>query len=145
VIKPFLDFLRSFDALWAHNMMAIMLDPRFNALWIVESLVVHRNVIRLTSKYDDKIVIMLLMVCFEQLNLSIVVVVTTTNDEKLELEENMFRIGASIEEYSQALVTTKLSLFRKFSISSSACANLVIWWHMHEGQFPNGFSCKTYS
>jgi len=92
-------------------MMAIMLDPHFNALWIVESLVVRKNAIRLASKYDDKIVILLLMVCFEQLNLSIVVVVTTTNDEKLELEENMFGMGASIKEYSQALVTTKLSLF----------------------------------
>jgi hypothetical protein len=97
-------------------MMAIMLDPCFNVLWIVESLVVRRNAIRLTFKYDDKIVILLLMVCFEQLNLSIVVVVTTTNDEKLELEENMFGMEASIEEYSQALITTELSLFKKFYI-----------------------------
>jgi hypothetical protein len=65
VIKPFLDFLRSFDALWAHNMMAIMLDPCFNALWIVENLVGHMNAIKLTFKYDDKIVIPLLMVRFE--------------------------------------------------------------------------------
>ncbi len=76
------------------NMMAIMLDPCFNALWIAESLVGCRNAIKLASKYDDKIVILLLMVCFERLNLSIVVIVTTTNDEKLELEENMFEMGA---------------------------------------------------
>jgi hypothetical protein len=55
------------------------------------------------------------------------IVVTTTNGEKLKLEENMFRMGALIEESSQALVTAKLFLFRKFSISSSACANPLTW------------------
>jgi hypothetical protein len=38
VIKPFLDFLRSFDAQQVHNMMVIKLDTHFKALWIVESL-----------------------------------------------------------------------------------------------------------
>ncbi len=101
------------------------------------------NAIRLASKYDDKIVILLLMVCFERLNLSIVVIVTTTNDEKLELEQNMFEMGVSVEESSQTLVTAELSLLKKFYVSSSACANPLTWWHMHEGQFPNvGFLAK---
>ncbi len=37
IIKPFLEFLRSFDAQHAHNMMAIMLDPHFKALRIVKT------------------------------------------------------------------------------------------------------------
>jgi hypothetical protein len=57
VIKPFLDFLRFFDALQGHNMIAIMLDPCFKALNIVESLVGCENVIILTFEYDVKIVI----------------------------------------------------------------------------------------
>jgi hypothetical protein len=65
VIKPFLDFLRSFDAQQVHNMMVIMLDTHFKALRIVESLVGCRNAIRLTFEYDAKFVILLLMVCFE--------------------------------------------------------------------------------
>jgi hypothetical protein len=39
VIKLFLEFLRSFDVGQAHKMVAIMLDPRFKALCIVENLV----------------------------------------------------------------------------------------------------------
>jgi len=39
LIKPFLEFLKSFDATQAHNMMVIMLDPSFKALRIVENLV----------------------------------------------------------------------------------------------------------
>jgi hypothetical protein len=49
-------------------MMAIMLDPCFKTLHIVENLVGHENVILLTSKYDIKVVIPLLMVCFDLLN-----------------------------------------------------------------------------
>ncbi len=65
VIKPFLEFLRSFDVRQAHNMMAIMLDPRFKALHIVENLVGCENAIQLTFKYDVKVVVPLLMVCFD--------------------------------------------------------------------------------
>jgi hypothetical protein len=43
VNKPFLDFLRSFDALQVHNMMVIMLNPCFKALCIVKSLVGCEN------------------------------------------------------------------------------------------------------
>jgi len=57
VIKHFLDFFRFFDALQCHNMIAIMLDPCFKALRVVESLVGCGNIIILTFKYDAKIVI----------------------------------------------------------------------------------------
>jgi hypothetical protein len=62
VITPFLDLLRSFDAKYVHNMMAIMLDPHFKALWIVEGLVGCGNAIKLAFEYDAKVVILLLMV-----------------------------------------------------------------------------------
>jgi len=90
VIKPFLDFLRSFDAQQVHNMMLIMLDTHFKALQIVESLVGCRNAIRLTFEYDAKVVILLLMVCFEWLNPIAIASATTTNVVRLEFEEDMF-------------------------------------------------------
>jgi len=46
VIKKRLKFLRSFVMGQAHNMMAIMLDPCFKALCIVENLVGHKNAIQ---------------------------------------------------------------------------------------------------
>ncbi len=55
----------------------------------------------MAPKYDVKVVIPLLMVCFDQLNLiantSIVVVVNVAGSK---FEENMFGVGASIEESS---------------------------------------------
>jgi hypothetical protein len=81
-------------------MMAIMLDPHFKALWIVEGLVGCGNVIRLTSKYDAKVVIPLLMVCFEWLNPNTIGVITTIDDVRLELEKYIFGVGTSIEKSS---------------------------------------------
>jgi hypothetical protein len=49
-------------------MLAIMLDPHFKSLQIVENYVGHGVAICLASKYDTKTMIPLLMFCFDQLN-----------------------------------------------------------------------------
>ncbi len=56
------------------------------------------NVIKLASKYNDKIVILLLMVCFEYLNPSTITIVVVVDDVGLELEKNMFGPGALIDQ-----------------------------------------------
>jgi hypothetical protein len=78
------------------------------------------------------------MVCFDWLNLVVgTSVIATIDVVGPQFEENMFGVGVSIEESSQALVTRELYLFRRLSIPSLA------WWRMHEGQFPNvGFLAK---
>jgi hypothetical protein len=49
-------------------MLALMLDPHFKSLRVVESFVGHGNVIHLTTKYDVKKVILLLMIFLDHLN-----------------------------------------------------------------------------
>jgi hypothetical protein len=94
VIKPFLEFLKSFDAQYVHNMMAIMLDPRFKVSHIMEYLVGSGNLIRLVSKYDVKVVIPFSMAYFDQLNLTTTsYVALEVNVVKLKIEENMFGVG----------------------------------------------------
>jgi hypothetical protein len=112
-------------------MMAIMLDPSFNPLQIVKSLVGHENVIRLTSEYDAyKVTIPLLIMCFERLNLNTIAYATTIDDARLEFEENIFGVGALIGKSFRTLVTRK---FRRKFISSFACGDPLTWWCMHEG------------
>ncbi len=81
----------------AHNMTAIMLDPRFKALRIMANLVRRRNAIRLAFEYDVKVVVPLLMVCFDRLNpiasTSVIVAIDATGPK---LEENMFRLGLQL-------------------------------------------------
>ncbi len=89
-----MEFLKSFDAQHAHNMMIIMLDPCFKVSHIMEYLVGSGNVIWLVSKYDVKVVIPFFMACFDQLNLTTTPsVVVEVDVVRLELEENMFGVG----------------------------------------------------
>ncbi len=75
VFKRFLEFLKAFDFCQVHNMLALMLDPCFKSLWVVESFVGHGNVIHLVVEYDVKEVIPLSMTLLDQLNFIIEAVV----------------------------------------------------------------------
>jgi hypothetical protein len=117
-------------------MMAIMLDPHFKSLHIVEDLLGHGNAIQLATKYDAKFVILLLMVYFERMNPIVVnayIVTTTIDVVGEEFEENMFGVEASIEESSRALVIGKLFLFRRLYVLPSTCVDPFTWRHIHEG------------
>ncbi len=65
MIRPFLLFLKTFVLHNIHNMFAIMLDPCFKTLRIVKNYVGHGVVIHFVSKYDAKVMIPLLIVCFD--------------------------------------------------------------------------------
>jgi hypothetical protein len=56
----------------------------------------------------------------------------------LNLEENMFGVGTSIEESSLTQVNGKKKLFKRLlPIAPFACADALIWWCIHKGQFLN--------
>jgi hypothetical protein len=79
-------------------MLALMLNPCFKSLWVVENYVVHGN---FTIEYDVKEFISLFMTIFERLNPIVQArVVAPINGSTFEDENektNMFNIGACIE------------------------------------------------
>jgi hypothetical protein len=50
-------FLELFDFHQVHNMLALMLDPCFKSLWVLDNYGGHKNAIRLTIEYDVKKII----------------------------------------------------------------------------------------
>ncbi len=68
LFKHFLKNLKAFHSRQVHNMLALMLDPHFKSLQVVESFVGYDNVIHLTIEYDVKKVIPLSMIILDQLN-----------------------------------------------------------------------------
>jgi len=71
-------------------MMAIMLDPCFKSLHIVKKLVGCGNVIWLAFEYDVKVVVFVLMVCFDRLNpITIASIVATFNLVKSKFEKKL--------------------------------------------------------
>jgi hypothetical protein len=63
-----LQFLRVFDSCRVHNMLALMLDPCYKSLWVVENYVGRGNAIRLACEYDMKKFISFMMTIFDKLN-----------------------------------------------------------------------------
>ncbi len=65
------------------------------------------------------------MVCFGWLSPTAItfIVIVDILGPKFELEENMFSVGTSIEEFFRALVIGELSLFNMLFIPSFVCTN----------------------
>jgi hypothetical protein len=49
----------------------------------------------------------------------------------------MFELEASCEEFSQALIIRKSSLFKRLSITFVACEDPLAWWYNQKRQFLN--------
>jgi hypothetical protein len=50
---------------------------------------------------------------------------------------NMFSVGASMGEFTWALVIGEMFLFQRLAIFPSMCTNPLAWWKTHEGRFLN--------
>ncbi len=99
VLKLFLEF----DSLQVHDMLALLLDPCFKSLHVVESFARCGNAIFLAIEFDVKEVIPILMIVFYQLNLIVDAIITPCDELVLQIEEkdgNMFGVGTSMEESS---------------------------------------------
>jgi hypothetical protein len=71
VLQPFLDFCDKFDASMAHNMLALMLDPRFKTLKCVTNLIGRDKAQVIMNEYDSKILIPMLAMVFKCINPSL--------------------------------------------------------------------------
>jgi hypothetical protein len=54
VLNSFLSFLKKYENKKAHNMISLMLDPRFKTLHIVSSFVGRKQGVALVEEYDRK-------------------------------------------------------------------------------------------
>ncbi len=68
MLKPFLAFLKSYDANQVHNILVMMLYLRFKHLLVVKNYVGQGNAIHFAYEYDAKVVIPHHMIFFHQLN-----------------------------------------------------------------------------
>ncbi len=55
----------------------------------------------------------------------------------IEKYNNIFGVGASMEESSHVVVVGELSLFMRLLVSPITCFDRLAWWRIHETPFPN--------
>ncbi len=68
VLDSFLSFLKKYENKKAHNMISLMLDPRFKSLRIVPSFVGKEQGVVLVQEYDRKSLYPMLVKCHEHLH-----------------------------------------------------------------------------
>jgi hypothetical protein len=68
VLDSFLSFLKKYENRKAHNMISLMLDPRFKSLRIVSSFVGREQGVALVEEYDRKSLYPMLVKCHEHLH-----------------------------------------------------------------------------
>jgi hypothetical protein len=109
-----------------------MLDPCFKSLQIVENYVGFGATIRLASKYDSKIVIPLLMACFDPLNPSSQDVRLLLMCSILNLKKKKVICLVLEHPWKNPLMILLLErTFKKFKrlfIPASTCVDLLSWW-----------------
>jgi hypothetical protein len=64
ILVPFLAFASAYIVAKVHNMLELMLDPRFKSLDISKAFVGRAKVIHMVAKYDTKSLMLLLMATF---------------------------------------------------------------------------------
>jgi hypothetical protein len=82
---PFLAFTFSYNASKAHNMLALMLDSHFKSFDVVKVFVGWAKVIQIVVKYDNKVLLPLLVVAFHFLHPTIdgLIEATPINDDSI--------------------------------------------------------------
>jgi hypothetical protein len=68
VLDSFFSFLKKYENKKAHNMIFLMLNPRFKNLCIVSSFVGREQGVALVEEYDRKSLYLVLVKCHEHLH-----------------------------------------------------------------------------
>ncbi len=124
-------------------MFVLMIGPRFKSLKVVENYVGHGACIHLVGKYDVNAIFPFLVIVFEVINSVVqacVIEVVGYVDgfgDSIEENNNIFSVGASMEESSCALIFGELFLFMTLYVTHATCVDTLVWWRIHETQFPN--------
>jgi hypothetical protein len=66
VLRPFLYFLYSFNPIKAHNMVILMLDPRFEDLSLMVNCVGHFFTIKIAIAYDIEFFLPTLKILYQK-------------------------------------------------------------------------------
>jgi hypothetical protein len=95
-----------------------MFDPRFKSLKVVKNYVGCGVYIRVVVKYGANAIILLLMTMFEVLNLIVLAcaIEVIRFGDFIKRYNNIFGVGAFMEESSSAFVVGELSLFKRLFV-----------------------------
>ena len=133
VMKPFLRFSLQFVADRAHNMLSLMLDPRFKGLEYVIQYMGVAAAKQVVEDYDRKILIPYLVKVHKFLNPGDSPATTLDHAPS----NILFGAPASAEEACEGILIAELSLFRRLTIVHPEAEEPLTWWKLNASRFPS--------
>jgi hypothetical protein len=100
VLNFFLSFLKKYEERKAHNMLSLMLDPRFETLHLVSSLISCEQGKVIVEKYDKKSLFPMLLKCYYHLH-PFVESKRGVVDQRVEEDKSLNIFEMTIAEVSQ--------------------------------------------
>jgi hypothetical protein len=110
--------LRKYEERKAHDMLSLMLDPRFKTLRLVSSLIGHEQNKAIVKKYDKKSLFPILLKCYYHLHPLVeyergVVYQRIEEDRSLDI----FEMTTNISELTTKLVNKQLLIFKLYQVN----------------------------
>jgi hypothetical protein len=139
VLDFFLSFLKKYENKKAHNMISLMLHPRFKSLCIMSSFVGREQGVALVEEYDKKSLYSLLVKCHEHFH-PLVTLDMNCADQNIFFEQDcnldIFEQVVTTSELAEVLVKRELLVFKRYHLDIINIKCLHQWWHKHEAIFP---------
>ncbi len=118
MLHPFLSFTKSFSRERAHNIVVLMLDPRFKGIDCIMDYIGRDQAAILVQQYDELIVMPLLKVVMGFLNPDQATSSILPSPKLPPTSTGLFGLASSTQETVEGLPKGKLSLFRRFNVEN---------------------------
>jgi hypothetical protein len=137
VLDSFLSFLKKYENKKAHNMISLMLNPKFKSLRLVSSFVGREQGVILVEEYERKSLCLILVKCHEHLHPLVRLNRNYANQNIFEQDYNLdiFEQIASKIELIEKLVKRELLVFRRYQLDVKDIKCHLQWWQKHEAMF----------
>jgi hypothetical protein len=126
----FLSFLKVYDKKKSHNMISLMLNPRYKSLHIVSSFVGREQGVVLVEEYDKKSLYPMLFKCHEDLH-------PLVRSKRNSIDQNVFDGDYSLELFEQTASTSEpieklvqrgFFIFREYPFDVKDIKCPLQWW-----------------
>jgi len=118
VLDSFFSFLKVYNKRKAHNMISLMLDPKYNSFCIISSFIRKEQGVDLVEEYDRKYLYHMLVKCDEYLH-PLMRLETNSNNRNFFYQDcslDIFERTTSTSELVEILVKKELLIFRKYQL-----------------------------
>jgi hypothetical protein len=121
VLNSFLSFLKKYENMKVHNMISLMLNPKFKSLCMISSFVGREQNVALVEEYDKKILYLMLVKCHEHLH-------PLVRLNRNCVDQYIFEQTTSTIELAKKLVKRELLVFKRYQLDVKDIKCLFQWW-----------------